>query len=233
MVASSDIEYKKTKLIKQGKKRIAEKFENLAKWISENYNVNVLDIQEEFMKHNSRVRIAVHLETHRDAMEFREGEDWWTNFDSTKQSEIAEKYIEIGNLLKVPTNGVLGKVVKRNPKVEDIFVSFSAFEPIAREEVNGLIPENRIEELYKELKLPEIWTISRCFGSATLFVYKDEQKEKIKNSAEFKMIEDKYFKLLKEYDEFNYWKRKNFGIGIDSKENFDDNYESNWYYYYK
>jgi len=61
----------------------------------------------------------------------------------------------------------------------------------------------------------------------------DEQKEKIKNSAEFRLIEDKYFELLREYDEFSYWKRENFGIGIDSKQNFDDNYESNWYYYYK
>jgi hypothetical protein len=233
LVDSSDIEYKKTKLIKQGKKRISEKFENLAKWISEKYNVNVLDIQEEFMVHKSKVRIAVHLETHQEEMKFKDGDDRWSNFDTTKQNEIAEKYIQNGNALKIPANGILGKVVKRNPEVNEVFVSFSAFEPIAREEVNGLIPENKIEKLYKELGIPEIWIISRCFGSTTLFVFKEEQKNKIKNSAEFKLIEDKYFELLKEYDEFNYWKRENFGIRIDSKQNFDDNYESNWYYYYK
>lgn len=233
MVASSDIEYKKTKLIKQGKNRIDVKFEQLANWVSEKYDVNVLDIQEEFMKHNSKIRVAVHLETHDEQMVFKEGDDWWSNFDSVKQNEIAKKYIEIGNVLKLPTGGVLGVVIKRKPEVNDIFVSFSAFEPIAREEVNGLIPDKRIEKLYKELELPEIWTISHCFGSATLFVYKDYQKDKIKNTAEFKLIEDKYFELLKEYDEFNYWKRENFGVGIDSKQNFDDNYESNWYYYYK
>ena len=233
MVASSDIEYKRTKLIKQGKKQIDKRFELLAKWISETFNVKVLDIQEEFMKHNSKVKIAIHLESHEEVMKFREGDDWWTNFDSVKQNKIAEKYIEIGNLLKVPTDGVLGKVMKRDPKANDVFVSFSAFEPIAREEVNELMPEKRIEKLYEELELPEIWKISRCFGSATLFVYNDEQKDRIKNSAEFKLIEDKYFKLLKEYDEFNYWKRENFRFGIDSKQNFDDNYESNWYYYYK
>lgn len=233
MISSSDIEYKKTKLIKQGLNRIDKKFERLAEWISEKYKVNVLDIQEEFMKHNSKVRVAIHLETHRDAMVFGEGEHWVCNFDSVKQNEIAKKYIEIGNLLKVPKKGVLENILKRNPNVNEIFVSFSAFEPIAREEVNGLIPENRIEELHKKLNIPEIWTISRCFESATLFVYKDDQKEKIKNSAEFKIIEDNYFKLLKEFDEFDYWKRKNFGIGIDSKQNFDDNFMSNWYYYYK
>ncbi|MFC6860512.1 hypothetical protein [Zunongwangia atlantica] len=233
MVAPSDIEYKKTKLIKQGKKRIAEKFENLAKWISDKYEVNVLDIQEEFMKHNGKVEIAVHLETHQEVMEFKNGNDRWSDFDITKQNEIAEKYIQNGKLLKIPASGIWGKLVKRNPEVNEIFVSYSAFEPIARDEVNELIPDSKIEKLYKDLKLPEIWTISRSQGSATLFVFKDEQKDKIKNSTEFKLIEEKYFDLLKEYDEFNYWKRKNFGIEIDSKQNFDDNYKSNWYYYYK
>jgi hypothetical protein len=233
LLASSDIEYKKTKLIKQGKNRIEEKFVTLAKWISEKYNVNVLDIQEEFMKHNNKVRIAVHLETHQEEMEFKDGQDWWSNFDTKKQNEIAEKYIEIGNLLKMPTDGVLGKVLKRKPIVNDIFVSFSAFEPIAREEVIGLIPENRIEAIHKEMKLPEIWTISRCFESVTLFVYEDYQKDNFNNSVEFKLIEDKYFELLKEYDEFNYWRREIFSIGIDSKHNFDKNFESNWSYYYK
>ena len=197
MVASSDIEYIKTKLIRQGKKQIDEKFVQLANWISGKYNVHVLDIQEEFMKHNRKIRIAVHLETHVEEIVFREGDDWWSNFDSVKQNEIAEKYIEIGNLMKVPTDGILGRLLKRNPIVNDIFVSYSAFEPIAREEVNGLICEKRIKKLYQELQLPDIWTISRCFGSVTLFVYRDEQKDKIKNSAEFKLIEDKYFELLK------------------------------------
>jgi len=233
LVASSDRAYKRTKLIKQGKKRIDKKFALLAEWISKMYGVKVLDIQEEFMTHNNKVRIAVHLETYQERIAFKKDNDWWSNFDPLKQHNIAEKYLEIGNVHKVPTHGVLGKLKKRNPTTTDIFVSFSAFEPIAREEANGLIPKHSIETLYKTLECPEIWTISRCFATVTLFVYQDEHKDKIKSSPEFKHIEDTYFKLLKEYDEFDYWKRENFGIGIDSKQNFDDNYESNWYYYYK
>ena len=38
---------------------------------------------------------------------------------------------------------------------------------------------------------------------------------------------------LKEYDEFNVVKSEEFILRFDSKENFDNNYESNWYYYYK
>lgn len=233
MVTSSDKAYKKTKLIKQGKRQIEEKFKPLAKWISENYEVFVLDIQENLMKHNNNVRIAVHLETQHDAMKFRKGTDYLSGFDSKKQNEVAEKYIEIGKLLKTPRKGFLGKFFKKNPNMNDIFVSFSAFDRIAKIDANELIPEKRVKQLYEVFELPEIWTISRCFDSATLFVYKDDQKEQIKNSAEFKLIENNYFELLKEYDEFNYWKRKHFGIEIDSKQNFDENYKSNWYYYYK
>jgi hypothetical protein len=233
LIESSEIEYKKTKLIKQGKNRIEKEFESIAKWISEKYNVNVLDIQQEFMSHNNMVRIAVHLETSEDELKFHESNDRWSNFDSKKQTEIAEKLVGNSNLIKIPTNKTFGKILKRKPAAKDIFVSFSAFKPIAMEETNTLIPEKRVSELQVELGIPEIWTISRCFDSVTLFVHKDEQKEKIKNSAEFKLIENKYFELLKEYDEFNYWKKEEFRIGIDSKQNFDENYESNWYYYYK
>jgi len=42
-----------------------------------------------------------------------------------------------------------------------------------------------------------------------------------------------YFQLLKQYDEFGYFKEDDFFIYLNSKENFDTNYESNWYYYYK
>ncbi|WP_299261419.1 hypothetical protein [uncultured Aquimarina sp.] len=223
MIFSFDIEYKKTKLIKQGKSRIDEKFENLAKWISEKYNVNVLDIQEKFNEDDNGIRIAVNVETLKEEQKFKMSEHWLSGVPDIRQKEIAEKYTQIRNSLKV---------IKRIPKIDDIFVVCFAFEPLAKEEVNLLIPEKRIENIYKELELPEIWKISRCFENATLFVYKDKQKNKIKNSTKFKLIEDKYFDLLKEYDEFNYWKRENIEIKIDSKQNFDDNYESNWIHYY-
>ena len=42
-----------------------------------------------------------------------------------------------------------------------------------------------------------------------------------------------YFELLKEYDEFEYFKQDSFLIYLDSKENFDNNYEGDWHYYYK
>jgi len=223
MIVSSDIEYKKTKLIKLGKSRINKQFENLVKWISEEYKINVLDIQEKFYENNKGTRIAIHVETLKDEQKFKNNEDSLSGVPDIRQKEVAKKYIELKRN---------SKVLKRIPKTDDIHVVCFAFEPLAREEINLLIPEEKIKKIYQELNLPEIWMISRFFDIITLFVYTDEQKNKIKNSTEFKFIEDKYFDLIKEYDEFNYWRREDLKFRIDSKENFDDNYESDWIYYY-
>ena len=42
-----------------------------------------------------------------------------------------------------------------------------------------------------------------------------------------------YFEILRPYDEFDYLSGDDFAVNFDSKQNFDENYESNWYYYYK
>lgn len=223
MIFSSDIEYKKTKFIKQGKTSISENIEYFAKWISEHYDVNVLDIQEKFNENESELRIEIYLETLKDEFKLKMSEHFFADIDLKIQKEIVEKYIQIRN----SSNGL-----KKLPKMNDFFIACFAFEPLAKEESNLLIPEKRIEKIYKELEITEIWKISRCFENVTLFVYKDVQKEIIKNSNKFKLIEDTYFDLLKEYDEFDYWKRESFKIRIDSKQNFDDNYESNWIQYY-
>ena len=41
-----------------------------------------------------------------------------------------------------------------------------------------------------------------------------------------------YLDLLNRYDEFGFFTKENFHIKLDSKENFDNNFNSNWYYYY-
>ena len=235
MVESSDKEYQSAKLIKQGRKNIAPEFKNIADWISKKYSVNVINICHELMTNMDKIRLGIAVEFGDEYLKFKEEDNWWSNYDKKIQDEIAEKYIELNKTLNLKSTKKIFGLIERNEKLKpsDIFISTSAFEPIAKEEVNTNIPEQRIEKLKLSFDLPQIWTISRCFGSATLFVFNNEQKVKFENSSELKKIENDYFKLLKEYDEFDYIKRDKFNIGLDSKQNFDDNYESNWYYYYK
>ncbi|CAL2075434.1 hypothetical protein [Tenacibaculum sp. 190524A02b] len=217
MFLPSDIKYKETKLVKQGKNKIAKKFKYFSNWFSETYNVKVINILESFNESVNRLEIDIHVETIKEELKLiMSGEYCFNDIDTKKQKEIVEKYIQL------------------NPyqKIDDIFIYCFAFERIAKHEVTWLIPESKIEKIYKELELLEIWKILSCMEYVTLFVYKDDQIDKMKNSTEFKFIEEKYFELIKEYDEFNYWKREDIKIRVDSKENFDDNYNSSWRSYF-
>ncbi len=234
MITSTDIEYQNAKLIKQGKEEIDITFKQLADWISDKYKVKVLNINHKLMDNQDKIRVGIAVDSYSDYLKFKEDDERWSNYDSAIQDEIAEKYLELNNnVLKIQSDKkILGLFAKQEkPKVNDIFVATSAFEPIAKEEVNSQIPEKRIKELISEINSSEIWTIARCFAKTTLFVFTDKQKADFKNIDNYKDIENSYFELLKEYDEFNYWKRENFTLEIDSKQNFDNNYKSSWFYY--
>lgn len=79
----------------------------------------------------------------------------------------------------------------------------------------------------------DLWEISRCFSSTTFFFYTDNQVKENSCNGMLEKLNEEYYKLLKVYDEFDYIKRESYSICIYSKENFDRNYASNWYYYYK
>ena len=100
-------------------------------------------------------------------------------------------------------------------------------------EVIDSISRNKVDELKGSLNSPNLWEISRGFGGVTFFLYTDQQVKNYKESKMIKEWSDKFFSLLEPYNEFGYFKRKEFLISLDSKENFDNNYESNWFYYYK
>ena len=73
----------------------------------------------------------------------------------------------------------------------------------------------------------------RFSSRATFFLHTDELLKLYENSSIKKEWADKYFEVLNVYNEFGYFKRDTFEIFLDSKENFDKNYEGRWFYYYK
>lgn len=232
MISATDKAYQDTKCIKLGVSEIDTHLKSLVCWVSKKYNVTVLNIVESILSHNNKIRISVHLETQQDALKFYKYHDWCGNFDTSKLIKIAKKYLETRHLTQTPIVKTFGDTFKRFPTLSDIFVSFSAFMPIAKAEANNAIPEQHIDALYTKTSHPEIWKISRYFDRTTLFVFTDEQLYQFKNTTKYNPIEDAYFQLLKTYDTFDYWKREDFNLTIDSKQNFNTNFDGNWYHYY-
>ncbi|WP_229418529.1 hypothetical protein [Flagellimonas chongwuensis] len=213
--------------------KIKEEFTPLAKWIDEKYDVKTLNLVFDFIKNDkSYPRLQVCLEYVKDKGKFMDNQTY--SFDKTKQNEVSDKFAEIvsGYNIKNRQNWIK-KIFGLTYKPNNLFVYFSDFESIAKIEANENIPEKKIKELKTAINNSELWEIDRRFDSVTYFLHTEEQLIRYQNSEIHKKWNQEYFDLLKDYDEFGYFIRESYSVFLDSKENFDKNYESNWFYYYK
>lgn len=231
----SDKDYKETKQIMLGKKAIKPEFKPLAEWIDKTYGVKTINIFYDTIDKGTRPRLEICFEYPREKAVFNGPNGF--NFDLVKQKTIGKKFketlVEQGLIQENGFFEMFKKSATSKYKTENIWVIYGDFESIARIEANESVPEEKVKALKKELNNQDVWEIIKAFSGTTIFLYTDEQVKKYENSEEHKIWTDKYFELLCRYDQFGYFKREIFSVYLDSKENFDNNYESNWYYYYK
>lgn len=238
MIMPSDRVYKQTKQIMLGKKSMKPEFKPLADWVDSEFGVTTINIYyNTFTNSKGKFpRLQLIFRTDKEANSFHVNGQF-TNYDSKKQSQITKKFkqtlIEQGLIKEKKLSNLLNKSGNGKYLTDDIWVITSAFEPIAKTEANGNIPEEKINELKKNFNNKDLWEISRGFSITTFFLYTEEQLKKYENSKIHKEWTDKYFELLSQYDKFRCFQKEHFSILLDSKENFDKNYESSWFYYYK
>ncbi|GAA4355245.1 hypothetical protein GCM10023185_17900 [Hymenobacter saemangeumensis] len=225
--------YQEAKRVKQGLQTIDQRFEPLASWISQEYSVSVLHISRKFQRHSKKLSLYIYLNSNEDKTTLYQGGQDWKEKDVDKETAIAHKYIELASKQKPVINLQFHTIFNRLPIRDDIYVVYFSLEESAVSEANESIPREKIDTLQRAFADNRIWLFSRCFYSTTLFVFTDEQKAELKKEAIFKTIEDSYFDLLKQYDEFNYWTRHRFGLHIQSKETLDRNHEGSFFYYYR
>jgi hypothetical protein len=221
MITPSDKTYQSTKQIILGKEEMNPDFKPLANFINTKFDVRVVNIIYDHIdsKGEPRLRICFEFDYEHRSFNANDVNEPIYNFDKKKQQIIAEKFGQL--------------VDTKRYKAKNVWVIYSAFEPIAKIEANEKISKEELDKLQKQLNNKDIWTISRLFSGATIFLYTDEQLKFYENSPLKKEWADKYFEILNAYNEFGYFKRDTFDIFLDSKENFDKNYDSNWWYYYK
>lgn len=221
MVSYADIDYILTKQILLGKADIIPDFSLLADFVDQTFGVKTINIVYDVIEENTLPSLDIHFVNEQERASFIDNETGV--YDRKKQKLIVDRFKEI-----VIEQGMINKY-----RTENMWAYFSAFKPIARAEANSAIPEELIKQLHKDLDCDDLWDISRCFAGITFFLYTDEQLKKYEISETRNMWADKYFDLLEPYNEFGYFNRDKFRIYLDSKENFDENYGGNWYYYYK
>jgi hypothetical protein len=215
MISPSDKEYTLTKAIKLGLDKLNSPFIDLANWIFNEFGVKPLNIMYDTLEHNTRPRLQIIFERYDDKKAFQKCK----SPDTFKQL-LANKFrsLIINDMRYSPDN---------------LLIICDYFEKTARYEANLKISVDRLERLRQDLNNNEIWTIQRNFSTGIFFFFTDEQlKQNSKQNYRSQLV-SKYFSLIKEHDIFDYIKEEDFSVILDSKENFDKNYQSNWFYYYK
>jgi len=233
MITAWDEDYKETKLIMQGKASMKPEFKPLAEWIDKTYDVTTVNIIYDTIEPNNRPRIQICFEFLGEKEKF-DGSTLFS-YDPKKQSEIS---LQFKRMLKnqglTKRKGLLSFLNKSDLlqyDTDDVFVYYGAFKPIAKEEANGQITKEQLERLKEDINDRNLWYILNSFAIATFFLFTDEQVTQYEKTDLKTKWSKKYFEILKEYDEFDYWSESDFSINFDSKENFDTKYKSSWFYY--
>ncbi len=236
MIMPSDREYKATKQIMLRKAIMNPDFVELANFIDQTFEVKTINILYDTIDKEKRPRLNICFEFEHEKQSFNKNNGNF-NFDSKKQKTIADKFrqtlIEQKIVKRKGFFDFFMKPKNEKYKTKNVWVYYSAFEPIARIEANENVPQDKVVQLKDELNNKDLWEISSCFSSITFFLYTEQQVKEYENNHTQKLWADRYFDLLEPYNEFGYFKRDKFNVYLDSKENFDTNYGSNWYYYYK
>lgn len=220
MIMPSDEDYQQTKLLKKSGAALESPFRETADWVAAEYGVRVLNVLYDTVAPNDVPRLSVILETREEALRFQHGA--FGGYKKEDQKRIQERF-----------GAFLDRQGDRRFRAEGLFVIFAAFEPVARMEANESVTASDLEQLKARLNNPDLWEISRLFDRVTFFFYTDAQAKHYEAAGLRETYAREYTGLVLPHDEFGYIRRRAVPAYFDSKENFDTNYQSDWYYYYK
>lgn len=218
MITPSDVEYLKAKEIKKGEESIPHPYSDLADWIRSRYSVSVLNVSYCEIEPDNRPRLSIDLETEVDRQVFERNR---FSVDPKKSSAVISKFKEISENARL------------NLSFKNMFAIFSAFEPIARIEANEKVPERLANNLIKQFRHENIWCIQKMFSALIIFYYSETEKDQAVRSGMIDQYLKAYADIIQPFDEFGYLRSNPIIPEIDSKENFDKNYESSWFYYWR
>jgi len=235
----SDRAYLSAKRLKQGTSLLDSIYDAFVASFDDRFGFPPLavgvDTIERPKRAGSRPRLGVVLERSSQCLSFNASPEPFANYDTRKQRQVADLFV--GTMRGMDLRRLFG-MPRRTPRTypwrNEIFVVFSDFERTAKREVNDLVPRPELDDWVASLGLGEqFWCTERFAGPPIVFVHTEDQAAALMNSSMPDAWADSYFALANRHDEFGYLTRDDVAIAVDSKENFDTNYASNWYYYFK
>lgn len=137
------------------------------------------------------------------------------NFDSVRQNAVAAHYRTL--------------IDHDARSLGELFVIFTEFEPLARWEANSAIT-SRMPAIQEAIADSRLWTIHQQFEGATVMLHTEAQLERF-TSLDRRRYQDAYMAALLPHDEFGYFRTHPIELAFDSRERFDRDFQSSWYFY--
>jgi hypothetical protein len=220
MLTTTDIAFQESTAIKRNKNSIHKDFVALRDWIQEKYSVAVLNVCYDFIYPSGEKipRLDIVVEYEKDVEVFKDDNNQIFRDDVVE--EITKKFKEVI------------KSKRKKYKTDNLFLICSAYEPVAKSYVNSQVNKFELDRMIEEVDSPIVWKVQNYFGTTTIFLFTDEQVEKYQDSYFISDLKNDYLEMVKKYDEFGYFDVDSIVINVDSKENFDNNYNSSWFSYY-
>lgn len=226
MYYPTDKSYLQALAIKKGGYQLDSEAQEIVDWFSDTYQVKALDfnlntIETEMGYRQQHIRVILEREEECERIEKMDRTEMvkqFMNYFSQKHSR--KDRLKIGYF-----------PAAENEKYPEIVLGFHALQTIeiyvAYEKA-----DQEIRDLGKQF--PDIWDLSKNWHYWTVFYYNDQQWKDNEANGTTAEIKKRILFILKKYDTFGLVDASALKFVIfDTKQNLDENYGGNIYYYYK
>jgi hypothetical protein len=236
MFFPTDKFYKETKEILKGNQRLPDIYKDLIDWIQKNLDARIINIKYDKIENSNTPRLKLVTWSQSDYIKFQRQDQFAYNeeFQQMIASEF-KRLVKIYDLGPTRLKNLFKKSKNENQgfNTDDLWICYTDFSNVAKTEAMNMIPTEQTKNFKSKYIRDYIWDIHPNIYEIIIFYYTEQQIIDHKNVNLFESIKNEYYSMIKPYDEYGFYTKDSLKIRTDSKENFDNNFESSWFYYYK
>lgn len=236
MFFPTDRFYKETKEILKGNQTLPDIYKDLIDWIQKNFDARIINIKYDKIENSNTPRLKLVTWSQDDYKKFQRQDQFAYNeeFQQMIASEF-KRLVKIYDLGPTRLKNIFKKSKNESQgfNTKDLWICYTDFSIVAKTEAMNMIPIEQTKNFISKYIRDYIWDIHPNIYQIIIFYYTEQQIIDHKNVDLLESIRNEYYSMIKPFDEYGFYTVDSLKIRIDSKENFDNNFESSWFYYYK
>jgi hypothetical protein len=215
--------YKEAIEIFAGRAELAPVFKAFAKWMGERYGVRALNFRFGKVEYDQGDRhfLYIMLQDRGDYLKLM-APDGYTYIQEYCH-EIAEKFAETA----------IDFSYAAPEQLTGLLVSYKDFSLEARTDANCKASQEVAEWMKIKYARAGFYQVYPMGTDGVVFYMTDDEVAANATNGVSESILHEYREVLKAYDEFDFYTDGDFKLKFDSKENVDQNYQGNMYFYFK